>query len=388
MSNRFQYTQRPPEVWQQRSEQSAGGFIGFIKDGVKVYASKSGDNLIRPLPPTWAEAKHYGYDVWVHYQIGIQKAALLCPLKMFNRACPICERSAKLDGSGETDSAKKLAAKRRVLVWLIDRKEPGDKPQAWAMPWTVDRDITSSCRDRVTGEIYYVDHPDNGFDVSFEKKGSQINTDYIGVQIARRASAVEDKFLEYAVQNPLPGIILERSYAEMITYLDGTAETQAISNSSGSPAPWQQPSQTQPPSAPPVNYAAAPAPPTQAPWQQPSAPQQVNYPPLSVELCPIFVTWQGQKIGCGFPTGHAGPCDMSRPIVEQPQMQSPPPPPPAPMQREVVREVVQQPQYAPPQQPPVQPAYVPAAVQANPPSAPPADTSRASELRARFGKTS
>ena len=186
MSNRFQYQQRAPETWQSRAEQSAGGFIGFLKDNVKNYSAKAGDNCIRPLPPTWANPKHYGYDIWVHYQVGLQKANLLCPLKMNNKACPVCEKQAKLDAEGRTDEAKAYRAVRRVLVWIIDRKEPGDKPLAWAMPWTVDRDITATCRDRQTGEIYYIDHPELGYDVSFEKKGTALNTDYVGVQIARR----------------------------------------------------------------------------------------------------------------------------------------------------------------------------------------------------------
>jgi len=103
------------------------------------------------------------------------------------------------------DYAKEIAAKHRVLVYLIDRDNEKDGVQAWPMPSGLDRDIVKVSVDKASGEVLQIDHPEDGYDLTFEKNGTGIKTKYEGVAIARRSSPLgKASFLDFAMDNPLP----------------------------------------------------------------------------------------------------------------------------------------------------------------------------------------
>lgn len=218
MQGKFQYKPRNQESWEKREKQSAGNFIGFILDSLDTYTVRKGENWTRILPPTWAEAAHYGMDIWVHYGIGPQNASVLCLLKMKNQPCPACEGRAIAEDEGKEELAKELKPTRRVLVWMIDRKDE-KKPLLWPMAWTVDRDISKIARDRQTGELYQLDHPEEGFDISFDVEGEAQTRKYTGFQLARRASSVAEAHLTYVVEHPLPDCLIWRNYSEVMELL-------------------------------------------------------------------------------------------------------------------------------------------------------------------------
>ena len=203
----FKYHKPSAEDVKKRAEQSGSDFDSIFKDTVKVFKVNDGDNLIRVLPATWEDPKHFGLDIFVHYGIGPDRQSYLC-LKEMNHGdgeCPICEERAEAVKNGEDDYAKELKPSKRVLVYLVDRDAEKEGVQAWAAPWTVDRDINSLIVDKRSGEVMCIDDPDNGYDVSFSKQGKQMTTKYIGMQIARRESDLgNDDWLQFAVDNPLP----------------------------------------------------------------------------------------------------------------------------------------------------------------------------------------
>lgn len=191
----------------------ASDFDKILTDGVKMWKPNDGDNRIRILPPTWDNADHYGIDIYVHYGVGADRGSYLDLHKMKNEDDPIHEAMEAARQDGDEDLAKELSAKRRVLVYLIDRDHPKDGVQAWAMPWGLDRDITNISKDKSSGEVYKVDHPRDGFDVEFVKKGAKMRTEYVSVAIARRSSDLgKDEWLEYAQDNPLPKMLNYYSY--------------------------------------------------------------------------------------------------------------------------------------------------------------------------------
>jgi len=223
MPSKFHYQARSNEDWEKRASQQGGGFQGYILDDFRLYTLKKGENAIRILPPTWDGAKHYGMDVYTHFGIGPDKATVLCPLKMAEQKCPICEARALAEKRGDEDMVKDLRPSKRVLVWLIDRKDEDKGPVVWGMPWTVDRDISKVSRDRGTGKYYFVDHPEEGFDIYFDREGEGIGTKYTGVQLARRATSVDEEWLEYIQAHPLPETLLIRDYEEILELFEGAA---------------------------------------------------------------------------------------------------------------------------------------------------------------------
>ena len=209
----FVYHKPSKEEATKRSEQKGGAeFDSMFVDGTKVFKVNDGDNLIRIVPATWEDPKHFGLDIFVHWSVGPDKESYLCLKEMKGEPCPLCEERARAIKNGEDDYAKELAPKKRVLIYLIDRDHEKEGVQAWSMPWGVDRDINSLIVDR-SGEVLCIDDPDNGYDIEFKKKGTGIKTEYIGLQIARRESDIgDDEWLEFAQDNPLPSILKYFSY--------------------------------------------------------------------------------------------------------------------------------------------------------------------------------
>jgi hypothetical protein len=315
--SKFQYAARSPEQWAKREKGST--FQGFILDQYMGFSPKK-ENWVRFLPPTWDNPGHYGIDVWVHYSVGPENATVLCLYKMTGKPCPICEAHAKLEADGREDAAS-LRATRRVLAWVINRKEEKDKkPQYWAQPQTVDKEITKICRDRVSGALYYIDHPDQGYDVLFDKEGEGMTTKYMGFQIARQASSIDDAYLDYAIANPLPNILLWRSYDEVKDLFEGTAGPITKVNPGQPVGPTNEqvlsgaPAQIVPP---PVIAAPPPTP-----------PQIVVPPPPPTTLCTSEIEYQGNVFGCSEMGPHPNKEHNHQRYIRPAVAQAPTPPPP------------------------------------------------------------
>ena len=201
----FEYRSRSADDTKRRASQGANDFDKILKDHIKMWKPNDGDNCIRILPPTWDGAKHFGHDIFVHYGVGPDRGSYLCLQKMKGEPDPIAEERDVARREEDEKYAKELDAKKRVLVYLIDRDHEKEGVQAWAMPWTVDRDIVKVSVDRQSGEVLPIDHPEEGFDIEFEKKGAQARTEYLGMAIARRSTPLgKSEWLDYAIDNPLP----------------------------------------------------------------------------------------------------------------------------------------------------------------------------------------
>lgn len=214
----FKYRDRGNDAWEKRANQQGNEFTGIMKSEFKVYSPRKGDNYIRILPPTWEDADHYGLNVFVHYGIGADGIPVVCPNKMFGEPCPLCEAREAAKRKGDEEAAEELTPRKRVLVWLVDMKEESKGPQAWPMPWTLDRDIAKLAKDPRTGNVYLLDHPDDGYNISFEivQKGEDNKTrQYSAIQIDRKPSSVADEDLEYVEDHPLVDVLLMHDYEEI-----------------------------------------------------------------------------------------------------------------------------------------------------------------------------
>lgn len=239
----FVYRRRSEESVEKRASGESGDFKGFILNDYSMFSPKKGNNWIRILPPTWDDADHYGLDLHVHYGVGPERALVLC-WSHKGVACPICEAQNRAQRAGDEELAKELKASQRLLVWVLDRNEKEKGPLLWAMPWTIDRDICKISKDKQTGELYAIDHPDEGYNVSFDKDGEGLKTKYSGFQLDRRSSSVDPVHLEYISNHPLPGTLLERTYQEVKLLFEGAptpGEQQTTPSARRSPPPADDP---------------------------------------------------------------------------------------------------------------------------------------------------
>ncbi len=224
----YEYVARSAEQTRSRASKGANDYDKIIKDGIKTWKPNDGDNRIRILPPTWKKPEHFGLDIYVHYGVGADRGQYLCRHKMLGEADPINEEREKFKASMDPDSKedqkylKDLEAKRRVGVYLIDRDHEKEGVQFWAMPWTIDRDIVKVSVDKDSGEVLPIDHPDDGYDITFEKSGAKDRTEYNGVAIARRSSPLgKDAWLEFAQENPIPEILQYFPYEDIAKAFGG-----------------------------------------------------------------------------------------------------------------------------------------------------------------------
>lgn len=333
--SQFQYVARSQAQWEKRASQSGSNFVGIFQDWVEVFSYKK-DNLIRMLPPTFANPQHYGMDVWVHYGVGPDNGQIICLYKMGKGPCPICEFQSRAEAAGREDAAD-YKPRRRVLVWLKNWNAEDDKKMvahAWAMPWTADRDLTAVCKDRMTGELYQIDHPTAGYEVSFQVTGEGQNVRYIGWQIGRRATTVEDTFLEQIMEHPLDkDVLFWRDYEEV----------KAIFEGNGLAAQQQETPQATvgmtaaPPSAPAPVQAMSTAPPqAQVAVTPPPAPAPVVVappPPPPKQFLSEWTNTTCEVPGCGKPQYTISPtektCENAHRVpfnVAPPVVVVPPPP--------------------------------------------------------------
>ena len=62
----------------------------------------------------------YNLTLWVHTDVGPNKAKYVCPNKNYGKPCPICEEQQKAKDRGDTDTADALFPKRRVYYNIVD----------------------------------------------------------------------------------------------------------------------------------------------------------------------------------------------------------------------------------------------------------------------------
>ena len=221
----FRYQERDASSVKKRAEQSANEFDSYFSNEVSLYTPKAGDNTARIMPPTWPDATHYGFDIWVHYGIGADNSAYLCPEKMKGEACAICDERKRALRAKDEAYAKELAPNRRVAVWMIDRDNEKDGPKVWPMSWTIDRDISKISTDKRTNEFYWIDHPEDGYDIFFSRDGQGLKTKYSGFQLDRRPSPLgKDEWMDFVVDHPIPDMLQYFDYDHVAKVLGGGGE--------------------------------------------------------------------------------------------------------------------------------------------------------------------
>lgn len=229
----FTYQRRSAEDVQKRANAKGGNFDSYIKPDFKVYKIKDGKNVIRILPATWDGARHYGYDLWVNYGIGVDNSAYLSLSKMLNEKDPLAEARRVADKRGDEEMAKALAPKNRIGMWIIDREAESEGPQIFICPWTVDKDIALISVDDDTGEVVMIDDPDEGCDLRFYREGKGRNTKYPAakMRLLKPSYLSEDEdqqkeWLEYIAEHPIPDCLQYYTYEQIAEAFGGSVRTE------------------------------------------------------------------------------------------------------------------------------------------------------------------
>lgn len=208
----FRYQERSYEDMRQRSERTGRLFDSQVKKNIDLWRPKAGDNYVRILPPTWEGARHFGLTIWTHTYFGVNRSNYLCPAKMLDKRCPICEAAARAVKRGNEEEAAELKPKEQSAVWMLDRSADDPRPRVWVMSWTQDRDLAALMTDNRTKKVLPLDHLQNGYDITIKRTGKDLGTRYT-MQIDRDSTPVADdadtadEIASFIEQNPLPDVL-------------------------------------------------------------------------------------------------------------------------------------------------------------------------------------
>lgn len=211
---RFEYAGRSKEDNAKRANQSSARYDRLFNEDVPYFSSKSGENQIRIVP--WLNKKfenfdelvekygnHWGVDGVIHRNVGADNGTYFCLDKMCDQPCPICDVWREEDN-------EKLKPSDRMFCWVIDRNDEKSGPKLWNMPLGNSKDIAKASEDRKTGELRLVEHPDEGYDIFFDREGEKDRTRYKQFATDREQTPLHDnpdkadKWLDFVTETPLP----------------------------------------------------------------------------------------------------------------------------------------------------------------------------------------
>lgn len=227
MAFKYRGGDREVEGVVKRSKQAGGSYDSYLSPDVQFLKVREGDGTVRILPPTWEDIKKYGdgweLQIFLHRNVGPDNGTYLCLDKMLGKTCPVCE--ARREATDE-DEADLLKPQWRALAWVINRDDEKAGPQVMSIPITLFRDINSRSVDKKTNEVILIDHPDEGYDVLFNREGTDKRTKYSQVEIDRDPSPIhesekkQEQWLAYIEDHPLPDILVyyEPEYIEKVLF--------------------------------------------------------------------------------------------------------------------------------------------------------------------------
>lgn len=226
----FQYQKRSKDDVKERANMKGGNFDTIFKPKFKQWKPKDGKNRIRILPPSWDDARHYGLDIFVNYNIGPDNQSYLSLGKHGKGPDPLEEARREAQRDGEEKLAKALSPNQRILYWIIDRADEDEGPLLWAAPFTFDRALSNLCIDEDTKDVMFIDDPETGRDVRFYKEGSGLMTKYEASKMKVLEPGVivddeglENEWLDFIQENPLPEVLNFYDYEHIKATFDGQA---------------------------------------------------------------------------------------------------------------------------------------------------------------------
>src|SRR5260221_4178348 len=239
--SKFVYRKRTPDQFRAVMNRRGGGFDSYLKRDFKKYKMKDGKNVIRFLPPTWGDAVHFAFEIFLNYDIGPDKQSYLSLSKMGKGKDPLAEARENAFRT-DPDLAKALNVSRRWVAWVIDREAEEEGPQLFDFPGKLNTAICTASQDEDTNEIIYADDPREGADVRFYKEGTgKTGTNYPGekVKVLKPGPLSEDgaqsqEWLDFVQRHPIPECLQFYDYNHISAVFNGAVKEEEVEDD-GSP---------------------------------------------------------------------------------------------------------------------------------------------------------
>jgi len=192
---------RDSAMEQEFSKSPGGNYFTYVDTaklerlGITQYKPSVGDNMIRIVFPPERKG-FYGFEIFKHSNVGVNRKTFLCYQKMFNEKCLICDLSDSLRRDDPQDKrAAELYASRRYLFFVVDVSSDAEmaKGVRWFdCPIKLFNEIRARSKNKRRGgsedgkdfkKWVDISDPKEGRDISYEqtKEGKQYA--YVGVEL-------------------------------------------------------------------------------------------------------------------------------------------------------------------------------------------------------------
>jgi hypothetical protein len=229
------YTLDEAEKEAHELEQEGGGFLKL----------KVGQNVVRFLPPLTGRKLF----VVVH-QHHVEKPgegktfSFACPKVMLKKPCALCDKGNELRATGnrvDYDLGGRMLPRRRVFSNVIDMSNPEAGPQILAFGRQIHEQLVQIRRNETAGDDYT--DPENGFNISIERKGTGIrDTKYTCLPSRKTSKLTNMDWIE--MQHDLTRFTMVPTSEEIKKYMSetdfGADEESAVSSARDVTPPARQ----------------------------------------------------------------------------------------------------------------------------------------------------
>ena len=190
----------------QQSRRGYGAILNLDNDPLWSPAEE-GRYTVRILPPNSGKCVGYSVPFALHWGIGDEKLITTCPREMSKGECAACEAFFAAKHQKNDALMKHYRPQKSRLVRILDRTDGDAVPRLWRMPL---KQVFGQLEERLEGRR--PDHPTEGFDFTFRRKGKGLNTEYTLGNFKDPSpistdDAEMERILEHITQTPLRDLI-------------------------------------------------------------------------------------------------------------------------------------------------------------------------------------
>jgi hypothetical protein len=229
----FNYVQGTAADFNDIMARAPSGFDSPI-EGARSFFPKNGEHFIRILP--WSDHKHWAMGtnltpplVWQHNFVGTRGGTYLCINRMKNNLrCPICEEARAMQRR-DPEAAKKIAAKSRLYLYVLDRKAANpEEPLVWSIWHQLHNSIMATTKS-LRGNVIFPANPKEGYDMGFIKTvpGPGM-ANYDSIRFDTEPSPILDdpdrqkKLLQWLAEHPLDSLLSFKTPQYLEEIMSGT----------------------------------------------------------------------------------------------------------------------------------------------------------------------
>jgi len=183
--------------------------------GFKKLIPKPGNVFLVILPRP--DSPKFFEQIYVHYNVGPNQYAFLCPNKMYDEDCPVCNYRKELSDRGEPDDVLRLYSyTTRVLLWVVNVENSRTVDEGvylYDAPNSILKGIAGQTRDIRTGEIIDISDPVEDLELQFVRTGKDMHTKYDSFKVERRAEEIPEEY--YDIPIDMVDVLIQPDVDEM-----------------------------------------------------------------------------------------------------------------------------------------------------------------------------